>query len=74
MVRGKLPNHQTKTFDSKIQEWQEFWESFDSAINKNEGLSEVGKFTYLKSLLDAVPQSQALQDLELTASNYNDAL
>jgi hypothetical protein len=46
IVRAKLPKLEVKRFNGKIQEWQEFWDSFDSSVNQNDALSEVDKFAY----------------------------
>ena len=40
-VKAKLPKLEVKKFGGKIQEWQEFWDSFQSSINENESLSAV---------------------------------
>ena len=50
-VRAKLPKLEVKKFNGKLCEWQEFWDSFESAIHMNDGLSNVDKFSYLRSLL-----------------------
>ena len=38
-----------KKFSGKIQEWQEFWDSFESAIDSNKSFAVVNKFAYLQS-------------------------
>ena len=73
VVHAKLPKLQAKTFDGKVQEWQEFWESFESAIHQNECLSEVDKFTYLRSLLLG-PAKSSIAGFALAATNYKEAL
>ena len=50
-VRAKLPKLEVRKFSGKIGEWQEFWDSFESAIHLNDRLSNVDKFSYLRSLL-----------------------
>jgi hypothetical protein len=47
VVRAKLPKLQAKTFDGKVQEWQEFWESFESAIHQNECMFVRGGQIYI---------------------------
>ena len=49
-ICAKLPKLEVRKFGGRLQEWQEFWDSFNSAVNQNEGLADVGKFAYLKSL------------------------
>ena len=34
-VRAKLPKLEVKKFNGKIEEWQEFWDGFESAIHQN---------------------------------------
>ena len=46
-TRVKLPKLEVRKFSGKIQDWREFWDMFESAIHKNESLSDVDKFTYL---------------------------
>ena len=48
-------------------------ESFESAIHQNECLSEVDKFTYLRSLLLG-PAKSSIAGFALTATNYKEEL
>lgn len=73
IVRAKLPKLEVKRFGGKIQEWQEFWDSFDSSVNQNDALSEVDKFAYLKGLLIG-PAQTTIAGFTLTSSNYKEAL
>ena len=41
-------NQSLPTFGGDLLEWQLFWDSFNTAINRNIGLSGVQKFTYLR--------------------------
>eukprot|EP00112_Aurelia_sp_Birch-Aquarium-sp1_P018768 Seg453.10 transcript_id=Seg453.10/GoldUCD/mRNA.D3Y31 product="hypothetical protein" protein_id=Seg453.10/GoldUCD/D3Y31 len=56
-VDAKLPKSELKKFTGRPQDWQEFWDSFKSTIHKNEELSDVDKFTYLKYYLEEGPRS-----------------
>lgn len=38
-----------------ISEWPQLWDSFESAIHKNEALADVDKFCYLRGLLVGQP-------------------
>ena len=51
LVKAKLPKLEVKKFSGRLQDWQEFWDSFQSSIDGNESLSAVDKFSYLKNLL-----------------------
>jgi hypothetical protein len=73
IIRAKLPKLEVKKFGGKLQEWQEFWDSFDSAVNQNEGLADVDKFAYLRSLL-IEPARSAISGFALTSANYNEAI
>lgn len=50
-----------------------FWDSFESAIDRSPGLSEIDKFNYLRSLLEK-STSEAISGLTLTAENYQEAV
>jgi len=73
ICRVKLPKLEMAKFDGTMYRWQEFWDSFESAIDKNEGLSEVDKFTYLRGLLEGSAKS-TIAGFSLTAANYAAAL
>ncbi|CAB4000960.1 Hypothetical predicted protein, partial [Paramuricea clavata] len=73
IICAKLPKLEVKKFGGKLQEWQEFWDSFDSAVNQNEGLADVDKFAYLRSLL-IEPARSAISGFALTSANYNEAI
>ena len=47
-VRVKLPKLEVRKFSGKLEEWQEFWDSFESAIHSNDSLSNVDKISYLR--------------------------
>ena len=67
-VRAKLPKLEVKKFNGKIEEWQEFWDGFESAINQNECLTKVDKFNYLRTLLTGQAKS-AIAGFSLTTAN-----
>lgn len=72
-VRAKLPKAEVRKFGGNISEWQEFWESFESAIDKNVTLAEVDKFSYLRGLL-VEPAWSAIAGFALTSANYKAAI
>ena len=49
--------------------WTMFWDSFESAIDRNTGLSEIDKFNYLKSLLEK-PAAEAISGLTLIRRQF----
>ena len=69
-VRVKLPKLESKTFDGKAYEWQEFWDSFESSIHTNEQLSDVDKFSYLWNMLKGAAKT-TIAGFSLTSANYN---
>ena len=70
---AKLPKLEVKKFSGRIQEWQEFWDSFESAIDKNESLAAVDKFAYLRSLV-VEPARSTIAGFSLTSANYTAAV
>ena len=71
--RARLPELEVKKFSGKIHEWQEFWDSFESAVDGNEDLKDVDKFAYLRGLLEE-PAKSAIAGFSLTEANYQEAV
>ena len=71
--RAKLPKLEVKKFSGRLQGWQEFWDSFQSSIDKNESLSAVDKFAYLRSLVQE-PARSTIAGFALTSANYEAAV
>ena len=65
----KLPELSMKLFDGNPSEFQEFWDSFDSAVHQNQSISDIHKMNYLKGLLKGAAAS-AIAGLSLSNSNY----
>ena len=72
-ARVKLPKLEVRKFVGKIEEWQEFWDSFESAIHLNDSLSKVDKFSYLRGLLVG-PARSSIAGFALTSANYESAV
>ena len=72
-VRVKLPKLEVRKFGGKLDEWQEFWDSFESAIHSKDSLSNVDKFLYLRGLL-LEPARSAIAGFALTSANYEGAV
>ena len=70
---AKLPKLVLKPFSGDVLEFQEFWESFESAIHKKDDLDGLTKFNYLRSLLSSEAAS-TIGGLSLTAENYDEAV
>ena len=69
----KLPKLDLKKFDGEPTEWQSFFETFLSAVDSNDNLSNVEKFTYLKSYLEK-EAARTIQGFSLTNENYCEAI
>ncbi|XP_053692239.1 uncharacterized protein LOC128740701 [Sabethes cyaneus] len=70
MMRVKLPELKLPTFSGTLRDWITFRDTFKNLISDNAHLSEIDKFTYLRSSLSG----EALQEIgsiELTSDNYS---
>ena len=72
-VNVRLPKLELKKFSGKIHEFQEFWDSFESAIHDNESLSKVDKFKYLRSFLEE-PAKSVIAGILVTDAHYETAI
>ena len=70
---AKLPKLSLKKLSGDPLSFQSFWDSFESAVDKNASLDDITKFNYLKNLLE-VKACLALQGLVLTSENYKTAV
>ena len=72
-ISAKPPKLELQQFDGKPQNWSEFWDSFCSAVEDNEDLSDAVKFQYLrKSLLE--PARSVVSGFKITGENYRAAI
>ncbi|XP_055590082.1 uncharacterized protein LOC129742234 [Uranotaenia lowii] len=69
MSRVKLPDIKLPVFNGKLRDWIPFRDMFDSLIHKNEQLSDIDKFTYLRSAISG-EALQEISSIELSADNY----
>ncbi|XP_044167481.1 uncharacterized protein LOC114949922 [Acropora millepora] len=72
-AKVKLPKIELKSFSGNYQEWQGFWDTFQSAVGGNTSISGIEKFTYLNSCVTSNAES-ATPGLPLTGANYNVAI
>ena len=70
---AKLPKLDFKKFSGGLLNWQEFWDSFNSAIHSNPSLSPVEKKNYLIDELDGAT-ADVISGLSLTNSNYEQSI
>ena len=69
----RLPKLSIKPFYGDITQWTTFWDSFKSSIHENPTLSDIDKFSYLRSLLERSAR-ESIAGLTLTAPNYKEAV
>ena len=69
----RLPELSLRGFDGDITQWISFWDTYEAAVHSNTNLSEVQKFTYLKSLVDRSAK-ESISGLSLSADNYKEAI
>ena len=65
----KLPKFVLEKFDGDILKWKQFEESFETAVHKNERISDIEKFTYLIGYLEKAPL-RAVENFPLTNDHY----
>ena len=53
----KLSKLELKSFSGNYEEWQSFWDNFESAVNRNTEISRIQEFTYLKSCVTGAAES-----------------
>jgi hypothetical protein len=60
-------------FDGTTENWESFYDTFSSTIDRNERLTSVQKLHYLRSSLTGIA-AQSIQSLDTTEANYAIAL
>ncbi|XP_015750619.1 PREDICTED: uncharacterized protein LOC107330534 [Acropora digitifera] len=69
--KAKLPKLALPKFRGEVTQWQNVWDSYNSAIHVNQPLSLIDKFNH--SLLKG-QAARAIQSLTRTEANYNSAI
>lgn len=69
----KLPKLTLPSFSGNLLEWQNFWDSYETAVHCNPTLSEVQKFNYLKSLVEG-DAARAISGFAMSNTNYVNAV
>ena len=72
-IYHRLPKLDLPVFEGDVLEWQSFWDSYESAIHTNQSLSDVQRFTYLKSLLK-YEALQTVSGFAITNVHYGKAV
>ena len=73
VVHTRLPKLSLPKFRGDVTKWNTFWDSVQSAVHRNEGVTNIDKFNYLKSVLDG-SATRAIEGLTLTEANYGAAV
>ena len=68
-----LPKLELCFFNGDKLKWVEFWLSFETSVHKNDSLSNIEKFNYLRNKLSGDAKS-AITGLSLSNENYIVAL
>ena len=69
----KLPKLTIAPFKGDPTCWTAFWDSFETAIDRNSSLTDIEKFGYLRSFLQGAAL-EAVSGFALSAANYAQAL
>ena len=69
----RLPKLQLPSFDGNFKDWSAFWDSFDSAINSNQSLTPIERFSYLRASLRG-SAAATINGLSLSSANYEAAV
>ena len=73
VVRARLPKLSLPKVRGDVTKWNTFWGSFQVAVHRNEGISNIDKFNYLNYVLEGVA-ARAILGLTLTEANYDAAV
>ena len=68
----RLPKLNLPNFDGNILKWSEFWDVFESSVDK-QNISDVAKFSYLRGILRGTA-FMAISGISLTNENYSVAV
>ena len=68
-VKVKLPKLEISKFHGDVINWQGFWDQFCSAIQENNSVREIDKFSYLKTFL-CDSANATISALSLSTANY----
>ena len=72
-IYHRLPKLELPVFEGDVLEWQLFWDSYESAVHTNQSLSDVQRYTYLKSSLN-YEALQTVSGFAITNINYGKAV
>ena len=73
LIKPRLPKLNLPKFKGDANSYTSFWDIFENAVHKNEGLAVIDKLNYLHSLLEG-SAARAIEGLTLTTTNYDSAI
>ena len=68
-----MPKLVISPFDGNTLNWTTFWDQFESSIHSKRGISDIDKFSYLRSFLAPVAL-ETISGLTLSSQNYSEAI
>ena len=68
----KLPKFNLKSFEGDPLKWRSFIETFHAAVDSQDNITDIEKFTYLKGQLEG-PAADCISGFSLTSQNYQEA-
>ena len=69
----KLPKLELMKFDGNLLKWQEFWDSFNTTVNRNPSLEDIDKLNYLCAQLRGEAKD-VIAGVEVTSGSYTIAI
>ena len=69
----KLPKYEIKKFSGEPKDYRAFWDAFKVAIDENDMLTKIEKFTYLKGYVTGDAE-ESIKGLTATDVNYDSAV
>ncbi|XP_065070234.1 uncharacterized protein LOC135695167 [Rhopilema esculentum] len=68
-VHANLPKIEMPKFSGKPEQWQEFWDTFESSVHNNQAVAEIDKFAYLRRYVTDSAKA-CIAGFCATAANY----
>lgn len=72
-LKSRLPKITLPKFKGEVTQFRSFWDSFESTVHSNTGLTKIDKFNYLVPLLEGTV-SHAIPGLPITEEHYDTAV
>ena len=72
-VHANLPKLEMPKFSGRPEQWQEFWDTFESSVHNNQAVAEIDKFAYLRRYVTDSAKA-CIAGFRTTAANYKLAI